>query len=135
MKKKQKTLVAIAVGVILVILALVLNSLFSDDATAPVTSGDMNDVTIVIYAEEEEVANESFEVENDTTLMEIMEDNFEMSVSDEGFVEAIEGYEQEPEANPSLFWVFEANDEMVEESAEDFVPEDGDVVMWNLMAF
>jgi len=133
MKKKQKTLVAIAVGVILVILALVLNSLFSDDATAPVTSGDMNDVTIVIYAEEEEVANESFEVENDTTLMEIMEDNFEMSVSDEGFVEAIEGYEQNPDEG--LYWVFEANDEMVEESAEDFVPEDGDVVMWNLMAF
>lgn len=133
MKKKQKTLVAIAVGVILVILALVLNSLFSDDATDPVTSGDMNDVTIVIYAEEEEVANESFEVENDTTLMEIMEDNFEMNVSDEGFVEAIEGYEQNPDEG--LYWVFEANDEMVEESAEDFVPEDGDVVMWNLMAF
>lgn len=133
MKNKQKTLIAIAVGVILVVLALVLNSLFSDDATDPVTSDGMNDVNIVIYADEEEVANESFEVDDGTTLMEIMEDNFEMSVSDEGFVEAIEGYEQDPEE--SLFWVFEVNDEMVEESAEDFVPEDGDIVMWELMAF
>ncbi|WP_368645808.1 DUF4430 domain-containing protein [Alkalibacterium putridalgicola] len=135
MKKKQKTLVAIAVGVILVVLALVFSGMLSDDAADPATSDEMNDVNIVIYADEEEVANESFEVEDDTTLMEIMEDNFEMIVSDEGFVEAIEGYEQAPEASPSLFWVFEANDEMVEEAADEFVPEDGDIVIWNLMAF
>lgn len=133
MKKKQKTLVAIAVGVILVVLALVFSGMLSDDAADPATSDEMNDVNIVIYADEEEVANESFEVEDDTTLMEIMEDNFEMIVSDEGFVEAIEGYEQDPDEG--LYWVFEANDEMVEESAEDFVPEDGDIVIWNLMAF
>ncbi|GEK88514.1 protein of unknown function [Alkalibacterium putridalgicola] len=133
MKKKQKTLVAIAVGVILVVLALVFSGMLSDDAADPATSDEMNDVNIVIYADEEEVANESFEVEDDTTLMEIMEDNFEMIVSDEGFVEAIEGYEQDPDEG--LYWIFEANDEMVEESAEDFVPEDGDIVIWNLMAF
>ncbi|MER2063330.1 MAG: DUF4430 domain-containing protein [Alkalibacterium sp.] len=133
MKKKQKTLIAIAIGVILVILAIVLNSLQSEDATEPVTSDGESTVNIVIYVDEEEVSNESIEVEEGTTLMTMMEENYEMEVSDEGFVEAIEGYEQDP--TDSLFWIFEVNEEMIEESAEDFVPEDGDIVLWELMAF
>ncbi|SFB98254.1 protein of unknown function [Alkalibacterium subtropicum] len=136
MKNKQKSLIAIGVGIILVVLALVFNGMFTDDPAdpaGPVTSDETNEVNIVIYADEEEIANESFEVDPDTTLMEIMEENFDVTVSDEGFVEAIEGYEQNPDEN--LWWIFEANDEMVEEAADEFIPEDGDVVIWALTAF
>ncbi|MDN6194004.1 MAG: DUF4430 domain-containing protein [Alkalibacterium sp.] len=133
MQKKQKILITIVVGVILVAAGLWINGTLSNDSADLALPPDMKEVSITLYNQEEEISTDSFEVMNDTTLMEIMKDNYEMDVSDEGFVLAIDGYEQSKD--DGLYWVFEANEEMVEVSTEDFVPENGDDVVWLLKTF
>ncbi|GEK91918.1 DUF4430 domain-containing protein [Alkalibacterium kapii] len=133
MKKKQKLLIAVAGSIILIVLALLLNGMFSNDTTDQASSPDMKEISITLQVQEDEVSSDSFEVMNDTTLMELMEDNFDVATSDEGFVQAIDGYEQDKDKG--LYWIFEANEEMVEVSAEEFVPEDGDEIMWMLTSF
>jgi len=130
MKKKSNILVTIAVA----LLALAVILYVSDrDMNQIFTSEDTKEVTVMIYADDEELANDTLEVTDDMTLMAIMEDNYDLTVSDIGFVESIEGVEQSED--DGLFWVYEANEEMVNESAEDFIPEDGDTILWELMAF
>ncbi|OJF95942.1 DUF4430 domain-containing protein [Alkalibacterium sp. 20] len=130
MKKKTNILLTVAVALLALAIILWVSGRDTDSQT---TSEETNEVTVMIYANDEELANDTLDVSADTTLMEIMEENYELSVTDEGFIEAIEGVEQSIEDNE--FWVFEANEEMVTESAEDFVPEDGDTILWELMAF
>lgn len=149
MKKKSNMLLSIAIALIGLALILWINNRTTDD-TEPVsedlsevttnqnadpesTSEELSEVTIMIYANDEELVNETLEVSYDMTLMAIMEENYELTVSDEGFVESIEGIEQNVEENK--FWVFEANEEMVTESAEDFVPADGDTILWEFLKF
>lgn len=133
MQKKQKLLITIVIGIILVVAGLWINGTFSNDSADSALPPDMKEVSVALYNQEEEISTDSFEVMNDTTLMEIMEDNYEMDLSDDGFVEAIDGYEQNKDEG--LFWVFEANEEMVEISAEEFVPENDDDVVWMLKTF
>lgn len=131
MNKKEKYLVGIVGVVVLVIVGIVLTWTFLDDGGS--ASDSDKEITVVITANDEEVARETIGISSEDTLMEVMEAHFEMGLADDGFIESIEGIEQNPSEN--LFWVFEANDEMVTVSAEEFVPEDQDVVTWELMAF
>lgn len=131
MNKKQKYLVGIITAVVLVVVGLVLVGVFSNDTGE--TSDADKEITVVIKTADEELANEVLGVSSDDTLMEIMNVHFDMGISDEGFVESIEGVDQNPDEG--LFWVFEVNDEMVTVSAEEFVPEEQDTVTWELMAF
>lgn len=133
MKKKSNILITVAVA--LLAIAIILYVSGRDAESTGSDSAEMSEVTVMIYANDEELANDTHEVTADTTLMQIMEEHYDMSISDEGFVEAIEGVEQSVEDNESWFWVFEANEEMVTESAEEFIPEDGDTILWELMAF
>ncbi|WP_423188474.1 DUF4430 domain-containing protein [Alkalibacterium sp. f15] len=130
MKKKSNILLSVAIALLALAIILWVSGRDTDSQT---TSEETNEVTVMIYANDEELANDTLDVNADITLMEIMEENYELSVTEEGFIEAIEGVEQNIEENE--FWVFEANEEMVTESAEDFVPEDGDTILWELMAF
>ncbi|GEK91897.1 DUF4430 domain-containing protein [Alkalibacterium kapii] len=130
MKKKSNIiLTAIVAMVALIVIFWVVN----EDNDSSVKSEDIKEVTVMIYANEEELANDTIEVNAEAALLEIMEDHYDMNVSDEGFVEAIEGVEQSVDDNK--YWVYEANEEMVPESAEDFVPEDGDMISWELVPF
>lgn len=130
MKKKRNIILTAVVALIaLVIIFWVVN----EDNDSLVSSEDTKEVTVMIYANDEELANDTIEVNEEAALLEIMEDNYDMQISDEGFVEAIEGVEQS--ADDNKYWVYEANEEMVSESAEDFVPEDGDMISWELVAF
>lgn len=131
MKKKSNILITVAVA--LLAIAIILWVTGRDADTAGSDSAEMSEVTVMIYANDEELANDTHDVTADMTLMEIMDEHYDMAVSDEGFVEAIEGVEQSVEDGD--YWVFEANEEMVTESAEDFIPEDGDVIVWELMGF
>lgn len=131
MNKKQKYVVGIIAAVVLVILGLVLADVLSNDTGE--TSDADKEVTIVITTANEELANETVGASSDDTLMDIMESHFDVDVTEEGFVEALEGVAQDPDEG--LFWVFEVNDEMVTVGAEEFVPEDQDIVTWELMAF
>lgn len=131
MNKKQKYVVGIIAAVVLVILGLVLVDVLSND-TGDTSDAD-KEVTVVITTADEELANETVGASSDETLMDIMENHFDVDVTEEGFVEALEGVAQDPDEG--LYWVFEVNDEMVTVGAEEFVPEDQDTVTWELMAF
>lgn len=131
MNKKQKYVVGIIAAVVLVILGLVLVDVLSND-TGDTSDAD-KEVTVVITTADEELANETVGASSDETLMDIMENHFDLDVTEEGFVEALEGVAEDPDEG--LFWVFEVNDEMVTVGAEEFVPEDQDTVTWELMAF
>ncbi|WP_161879182.1 DUF4430 domain-containing protein [Alkalibacterium sp. MB6] len=131
MNKKQKYLVGIVATVILIVIGLTLAGLFSNDNDS--SSDADKEVQILILTADEEIANEMVGASSNETLMEIMEHNFDVSVSEEGFVESIEGVEQNPDDNE--YWVFEVNNEMVTVSAEEFIPKDTDLITWELMAF
>lgn len=131
MNKKEKYLVGIIGVVVLVIVGIVLTWTFLGDGGS--ASDSDKEITVIITANDEEVARETIGIASEDTLMEVMEAHFEMGLADDGFIESIEGIEQNPSEN--LFWVFEVNDEMVIVSAEEFVPEDQDIVTWELMAF
>ena len=131
MNKKQKYLVGIVATVILIVIGLTLAGLFSNDNDS--SSDADKEVQILILTADEEIANETVAASSNETLLEMMEHNFDVSVSEEGFVESIEGVEQNPDDNE--YWVFEVNNEMVTVSAEEFIPKDTDLITWELMAF
>lgn len=131
MNKKQLYLGGIVAAVILIIGGLILAGQFFN--TSGPHSGSDKEVNILIITADEEIANETIDASSNETLLEIMEHNFDVSVSEEGFVESIEGVEQNPDDNE--YWVFEVNNEMVTVSAEEFIPEENDLISWELMAF
>lgn len=92
------------------------------------------EITIDILLEDESVDDltKELEVEEDLDLMSIMEMNYDISATEEGFMTAIEGYEQD-EAE-GLYWLYYINDEMAEVGAADYIPEESDLIEWNLEA-
>lgn len=129
---KKKTTILLSTATALIALAFIF-WIIGRNSVPNSNSEEATEVTVIIYANEEELANDLLSVSADTTLMDAMEENYELTVSADGFVEAIEGIEQSVDNNE--FWVFEANDEMVTEPAEEFILEDGDTISWELMEF
>lgn len=76
--------------------------------------------------------NERIEVEEGSTLSEIMEENFNTVIED-GFLVSIDEFENDPSNN--IFIVYDINDEMGTEPVEDLILQDGDKVLWKRMEF
>lgn len=76
--------------------------------------------------------NERIEVEEGSTLSEVMEENFNTVIED-GFLESIDEFENDPSNN--IFIVYDINDEMGMEPVEDLILQDGDTVLWKRMEF
>ena len=129
---KKKIIIILSAATALIALAIILWIIGRNSGPNPI-SEETTEVTVIIFANEEELANDSLSVSADTTLMDAMKENYEFTVSADGFVEAIEGIEQSVDNNE--FWVFEDNGEMVTEPAEEFILEDGDTISWELMEF
>ncbi len=85
--------------------------------------------TFEINGETEDELTGTYEVEAGTTLLDFMKDEFEVEESD-GFIESINGYSQDPEAN--VYWLYEINSEMVSVGAAEYVLEAGDNISWTL---
>ncbi|GAB2488496.1 hypothetical protein GCM10008929_11290 [Alkalibacterium psychrotolerans] len=130
MNKKEKYLFAVAISVVFVVFLLVWTGAASNN---PGTADQEQDVQVVITAHDEEIVNETVAVAADTSLLDLMQQNYDTVISDDGFIESIEGVEQNPDEG--LFWIFEVNEEMVNDSAEDFIPQDDDLITWELMSF
>lgn len=130
MNKKETYLFGTAIVVVLLVVGLWISGLASNN---PTTADQDQEVQVVIIAYDEEVADDTIKIADDTTLMELMQQHYAIIVTDDGFIEAIEGIEQNPEEN--LFWIYDVNDTMVNESAEDFIPDENDVITWELTAF
>lgn len=76
--------------------------------------------------------NERIEVEEGSTLSEVMEENFNTVIED-GFLESIDEFENDPSNN--IFIVYDINGEMGIEPVEDLILQDGDKVLWKRMEF
>lgn len=130
MNKKEKYLIGVSVFVILLVLGLWYSGLASNN---PTTADLDKEINMTIVADGEIIADDTLDVADDSTLLDIMIQHYDLIVTDDGFIESIEGIDQIPEEN--LFWVYEVNEETVTEGAADFVPEEGDNIVWELTAF
>lgn len=82
--------------------------------------------------DDEMYINERIEVEEGSTLSEVMEENFNTVIED-GFLVSIDEFENDPSSN--IFIVYDINDEMGTEPVEDLILQDGDKVLWKRMEF
>ena len=82
--------------------------------------------------DDEMYINERIEVEEGSTLSEVMEENFNTVIED-GFLESIDEFENDPANN--IFIVYDINGEMGIEPVEDLILQDGDKVLWKRMEF
>lgn len=82
--------------------------------------------------DDEMYINERIEVEERSTLSEVMEENFNTVIED-GFLVSIDEFENDPSNN--IFIVYDINGEMGIEPVEDLILQDGDKVLWKRMEF
>lgn len=94
-------------------------------------ANDLIEVTINVAVDGETIEDGSItsNVEEDAALFDVMEASFDVEDED-GFITAINGYEQDEDANK--YWLFDLNGEMAPVGAQDLELSDGDVVDFNL---
>ncbi|AQS54367.1 hypothetical protein BW727_102053 [Jeotgalibaca dankookensis] len=94
-------------------------------------ANDLIEVTINVAVDGETIEDGSItsNVEEDAVLFDVMEASFDVEDED-GFITAINGYEQDEDANK--YWLFDLNGEMAPVGAQDLELSDGDVVDFNL---
>ena len=98
-------------------------------------SEDVEQIEVCILlkdVDDEMYINERIEVEEGSTLSEVMEENFNTVIED-GFLESIDEFENDPSNN--IFIVYDVNGEMGIEPVEDLILQDGDKVLWKRMEF
>lgn len=108
-----------------------------ETASTPVESSEqavLAEVTVSVTVDGEEIdeGEQVLEVEEGAILLDVMEEHYELEEAD-GFISAINGYEQDEEAGK--YWLFDLNGEMAEVGAAELELSDGDLVEWKLEAF
>ena len=98
------------------------------------TEGEEIEFSVDIFVEDEAVADLSKEItaEEGDYLLDVMKDEYDMD-EEGGFVESIEGYEQDEDEE--LYWMYYVNDEMSDVGAADYELEEADQVEWKLESF
>lgn len=88
------------------------------------------EVTIVISINngEEVIATKQSSVDQGTLLLDYLEENFDIQKSNDGFITAIEGYEQQDD----YFWIYEVNEEPVFVGAGDYQLMPNDSIVFDL---
>lgn len=130
MNKKEKYLIGVSIFVTLLVLGLWYSGLASNN---PTTADLDKEIQLTLVADSEIIADDALDVTDDSTLLDIMSQHYDLIVTDDGFIESIEGIYQIPEEN--LYWIYEVNEETVNVGAADFVPEEGDHIVWELTTF
>ncbi|GBD65214.1 putative uncharacterized protein [Tetragenococcus halophilus subsp. halophilus] len=93
------------------------------------TSQAQEEITATVEIEDEDQTVDEKEIETttDETLMEVMQDNFDIE-EDSGMITTIEDIEQDEDEN--MYWTYTINDEMVNTGAEETTLEDNDQVVF-----
>lgn len=89
-------------------------------------------ITISENNQEEIVAEEEVPVEEGEILYDVMEENFDIEATEEGFITSIEGVSQNE--GEGKYWMYYVNGEMAEVGAQDYKLEPGDEVTFDLQA-
>ena len=108
-----------------------------ETASTPVESSEqavLAEVTVSVTVDGEEIdeGEQVLEVEEGAILLDVMKEHYELEEAD-GFISAINGYEQDEEAGK--YWLFDLNGEMAEVGAAELELSDDDLVEWKLEAF
>lgn len=80
---------------------------------------------------QEKISHEIEVVEN-SYLLDVLKEHYTIEEKD-GFIEAIEGFNQNPSEN--IYWVYTVNGEFAEVGAADYQLTDGDQVIWTLAQY
>ena len=88
--------------------------------------------TVRILVDGESVSEADLTYQEGQSLLEAMQDVFDIT-EDDGFIQAIDGYEQNQDEN--RWWTFTVNGEFAEVGAAELVPESGDVIEFTLSEF
>lgn len=93
------------------------------------TSQAQEEITATVEIEDEDQTVDEKEIETttDETLMEVMQDNFDIE-EDSGMITTIEDIEQDEGEN--MYWTYTINEEMVNTGAEETTLEDNDQVVF-----
>jgi len=93
------------------------------------TSQAQEEITATVEIEDEDQTVDEKEIETTTneTLMEVMQDNFDIE-EDSGMITTIEDIEQDEDDN--MYWTYTINDEMVNTGADETTLEDNDQVVF-----
>ncbi|GMG67792.1 DUF4430 domain-containing protein [Tetragenococcus halophilus] len=83
--------------------------------------------TVEIEDEDQTVDEKEIETTTDETLMEVMQDNFDIE-EDSGMITTIEDIEQDEGEN--MYWTYTINEEMVNTGADETTLEDNDQVVF-----
>lgn len=96
------------------------------------TLSEEKDITVDISVDGENIEKLSKElsVENDIDVLEIMDMNYDIEATQDGFMEVIEDYEQDE--SEGLYWMFYINEETSKVGAADYIPEESDQIDWKL---
>ncbi len=86
-------------------------------------------IAIIIDGEEQTDLSQEVTVPEGTTLMEAMEEHFDIVHSD-GMITSIESHEQDGDAG--RYWLYDVNGEMASVGAGDYELAEGDLVEWKL---
>lgn len=87
-------------------------------------------LTITDHTSQTTISEDEITLQAGTTLLSVLEDNYNVEVTDEGFLTAIEEYEQDPGVN--MYWTYEVNGEMVNEGIANYQVEDEDHITFDL---
>lgn len=98
------------------------------DSTSEASEVTAN-IEILIDGEQVADLNKEVTVPAGTYLMDVMHEEYDI-VDEGGFLSAIEGYEQDVEAE--RYWMYYINDEMASVGAAEYELEEGDAIEWRL---
>lgn len=86
------------------------------------------EIVISINKGEDVIATKQSTVDQGTLLLDYLEENFDIQKSNDGFITAIEGYEQ----HDNYYWVYEVNEEPVFVGAGDYQLMPNDLIVFDL---
>lgn len=93
-----------------------------DEVTISLTITDHTTDTVIDEAE--------YSVTNETILLDILDENYSIEVTEEGFLTTIEGASQNADEN--IFWLYEVNGEMANEGIAEYEVKDEDEITLDL---
>ena len=90
-------------------------------------------ITLIDEVNDSTIAEDEVTAKEGQVLQDVLEENYEVEVQQGGFITSIEGHAQNESDN--IYWVFEVNEEMVNEGASSYKIQNEDHVVFKLMQF
>ncbi|PXW91706.1 uncharacterized protein DUF4430 [Streptohalobacillus salinus] len=111
-------------------LSLIVGLLLLVGCNTETASDDKIDISVIISIDndEERLVDETLSVEEGAILLDVLDEQYDIQKSDEGFIEGIEGQEQ----YDNHYWFYEVNDEEAYVGAGEYELADQDVVHFDL---